>query len=704
MCLIELNDFNIRLCDLPHESWTHVFLTISKTTNTMRVCLNGQTSLTENHSIPPLYSLNSTKPWLISLGQKSLDICTTFYYDLGSILIFDRLNLSNVLTNECIPTYLFSLGSDHWHFLTDNQQQQSVVNYWIYQRFTRVHSSISIDKFEIEQNIWYTELKRSLLASYSASNPWTLFLFNSNNETNEDLGSSRLNKILPFRSLSSTSSSSRTTNNSNLSATTTISLPSKISLEQSSNILNICERLGGILNFIYLFGKMIELNPYLSSACICHISDIIFTSLWKIKSYYDWFNSVDGYRLIVKILRTNECVRHISNEFYEVLIDKCVMFNYQRLYDINLFRFVLLDWKIWYNHSNIFYRTLKIFNDLLSDHTNSKYFYVNRQLFKTYFTLEHLLILCQELIEEQQQIIIDEKLSELLVNIIEALVENDINIIALLMNFVLFIHPLTKTYVTFNQEHLYFTLKPLNRYRTQKTHKQVNLLKQIKNKVDLQIYNRQRSITLNQEEPSMMCLNNKIEYNPNLRKSKSFADLLSLSLSIKNENGTHNNRRTYHMNSLNLPTTTYSPTTSLTIESNILRNKDCPHDIDYFSTGILRLLSSITLTTSDRLVTRLIDHVFHLNVLTTLLINTSMAKRVQCIKLLDIVLKRMTKDKVQNNVLKVNLHIMLANQIYHQLDGRDDEKGLIEVCVSIALQRPTQFDTKLRYATRLKVT
>jgi hypothetical protein len=40
---------------------------------------------------------------------------------------------------------------------------------------------------------------------------------------------------------------------------------------------------------------------------------------------------------------------------------------------------------------------------------------------------------------------------------------------------------------------------------------------------------------------------------------------------------------------------------------------------------------------------------------------------------------------------------MLANQIYHQLDGRDDARELVEICVSIALQRPIEFDAKLRY-------
>jgi hypothetical protein len=94
---------------------------------------------------------------------------------------------------------------------------------------------------------------------------------------------------------------------------------------------------------------------------------------------------------------------------------------------------------------------------------------------------------------------------------------------------------------------------------------------------------------------------------------------------------------------------------------------------------------------------KLIDHIFRLDILIVLLLDTSMAKRVQCIKLLDIILKRMEKDKVQNDVLRADLHTMLANQIYHQLDGHDDEKQLVEICVSIALQRPIEFDIKLRY-------
>ncbi|CAF0928875.1 unnamed protein product [Rotaria sordida] len=696
--LQQLVDYNIRLCNLPRESWSHVFLTISKITNTVRVCLNGQTSLAKNYSIPQLYSSNSTKPWSISLGQESLDTCTIFYYDLGSILLFDRVDLPNGINNDCIPTYLFSLGSDHWHFLTGGHQQQLLVNYWIYQRFTRVHPSMPIDQFEIEQNSWHTVLKRSLLASYSSNNPWTLFIFNTNNDINEDNIPSRFNKILPFRSSSSSSSLSTTSsiiaNDDNLlTTTTTISLPSRISLEQSSNILNICEQLGGILNFIYLFGKVVEINTYPSSSCICHISDIIFTSIWKVKSYYDLFNSLDGYRLIVKILTTNECTRHISNVFYELLINKCIILNQQRLYDINLFCFILLEWRIWYNHSKIFYLILKSFDDLLSDQINSKYFYVNRQLFKTHFTLEHFLILCQEIIEEQQEIIIDKKLTELLVNIIEALVENDINIIALLMNFVLLIHPLIKTYVTYNKEHFYFITKSFNYYQTRKIYQKENLIKQIHNKNNLKTSHRKRATTLHPEEQSEIYpVNNE---NSNVRKSYSYSDLLSSTISIGSESDTYNNRRVYHKTISCIPTTSKSPSTTLNIESNLIGNKDCSHNIDYLSTGILRLLTNIALTASDRLMMKLIDHVFRLNILIVLLLDASMTKRIQCIKLLDIILKRMDKDKVQNDVLRADLHTMLANQIYHQLDGRDDEKELVEICVSIALQRPIQFDIKL---------
>ncbi|CAF1316351.1 unnamed protein product [Adineta steineri] len=651
-------DFNICLYNLPRESWSHVVLTISKTTNTVRVCLNGQTSVPKTYPIPSLYSSNSIKPWSISIGQQSLDTCTSFYYDLGSILLFDKVDLLNGVNNDYVPTYLYSLGSDHWHFLTGSQQQQSLVNYWIYQRFTRVHSTMSIDQFEIDQNSCHTILKRSLIASYTSNNPWTLFLFNSNTDTNEDVAPSRLNKILPFFSsttATSTSTPSIATNDDNLlTTTTTISLPSRISLEQSSNILNICEQLGGILNFIYLFGKIIEINPNDLSVCICNISDIIFTSIWRIKSYYDLFNSLDGYRLIVKILTSNECTRYISSEFYEVLIDKCIVTNQQRLYDINLFRFILLDWKIWYNHPNIFNSILKIFNDLLSDQINSKYFYVNRQLFKTHFTLEHLLTLCQELIEEQQHIIIDNDMTLILINIIEALIENDINIIAIAMNFILLIHPLIKTYVTYNKEHFYFITKPFNYYEQHKEHFRKNLI--LRNNKNLENFNRRRSTTMhNNEQFDTNVINNKD--NSSIKKSRSFSDLLSSSV----------------------------PTT----------NKDCSHNIDPLSTDILRLLTNIALTTSDRLMMKLIDHVFRLNILVVLLLNASMPKRVQCIKLLDIILKRMDKDKVQNDVLRADLHIMLANQIYHQLDGRDDEKEFVEICVSIALQRPIQFNIEL---------
>ena len=643
--------------------------------------------------MPALYASNSTKPWSISLGQQSLDTCTSFYYDLGSILLFDKVDLSNGPYHDHLSTYLFSLGSDHWHFLTGGQQQQqqvSMMNYWIYQRFTRVHSTMSIDQFEIEQSAWHSILKRSVVASYSSSNPWTLFLFNGNVEINEDPSTSLLTKILPFRtstasasSASTASLSANTTNDDSLLYTTsTISLPSKISLEQSSHILNTCEQLGGILNFIYLFGKIIEINAYPSSLCVCHISDIIFTSIWKIKSYYDLFQSLDGYRLIVKILTTNECARHITQPFYELLVEKCIVSNQQRLYDINLFRFLLLDWKIWYNHSKIFSQILKLCNSILSDQSNAKYFHANRQQFKVHFTLEHLLTLCQEIIEEQQQIVIDDKLTRLLVNIIEALVENDINIIALLMNFVLVINPLIKTYVTYNKEHFYFVSKSFDYYLKREEYHQETRSE----RVDGRTHERHRSTTIITEDSTGTLP---------IRKSRSFADLLGSAVTIVNDNESPGSARSHHL-TVSTVGTTLSPSKTFNIDSTIVGSKDSLHNIDHLSAGILRLLTNLALTTSDRLMTTLIDHVFRLNILVVLLLDASMDKRVQCLKLLDIILKRMDREKVRSDVVRADLHTMLANQLYHQLDRRDDEKELMEICVSIALQRPIQFDLKRR--------
>ena len=110
------------------------------------------------------------------------------------------------------------------------------------------------------------------------------------------------------------------------------------------------------------------------------------------------------------------------------------------------------------------------------------------------------------------------------------------------------------------------------------------------------------------------------------------------------------------------------------------------------------MLTNIALTAPDRLMMDLIDHIFRLNVLTVLLLDASMSKRVQCLKLIDIILKRMEQAKVRTTVIQADLHTMLANQLYNQLDERDDEKELVEICVSIALQRPIQIDLKLRYA------
>lgn len=675
----QLVEHHLRLINLPRAAWSHIFITLSKTTQKVYVCLNGQTASAKNHSLQTLHSTNSTKPWSISLGQQSLDSFTAFYYDLGSILIFDKTDLFTGADNDYIPTYLYSLGSDHWHFLTGASQQQLIVNNWIYQRFARVHPLMSIDQFENEQKSCLTTLKRSLIASYTSNNPWTLFLFNINPEPIEEVQPSRLGKILPFRtttissSAAAASASAAMIGSSSITSmddgvlltTTTISLPSRISLEQSSNILNICEQLGGILNFIYLFAKIIEINPFqTSSSCISHISDIIFSSIWKIKSYYNLFKSLDGYHLIVKILTTNECTHHITNEFYEVLIDKCIVLNQQRLYDINLFHFILLDWKIWYNHSKTYYLVIKMLNDLLSDQSNPKYFLVNRQLFKTHFTLEHFLTLCQELIDEQKQIVMTDDLTKLLVNIIEALTETDLNVIALLMNFVLLIHPLVQTYVNYNKEQFYFIAKSLDYYR------------KIEKLPEKKPVTRKRSTTMIKTDSEQL--------ESSARRSHSFSDLLSSSITISNE-------AEHHRTSTSLTTSKTFP-----IESHTLGNKDSPHNIDYLSTGILKLLGNIALTASDRLMTKLVDHVFRLNILIVLLLDSSIAKRVQSIRLLNIILTRMDREQIQKEVLQADLHTMFANQIYHQLNGDENEKDLLEICVSIALQRPIEFDMKLK--------
>jgi len=688
----KLIESTVRLCSLPQESWCHLFFTISKTTNSTQIYLNGQKLLEKKQNFS-LSSLNNlTKSWSIALGQQSLDNCTSFYYDLGSILLFDKFDFSVENQLEHLPTYLYSLGSDNWHFLTNGHDRLSPLTTWIFQRFSRVQSSISIDQFQSRQSKWYLTLKQHLIASYSSNHPWTLFLFNFPPETNEELNTSRLTKIFPFRSSSSSSSSSSGANSSSNAsfddptnvASATISLPSKISLEQSSHILNICEQLGGILNFIYLFGKIIEMNTYPSADAIVHISDIIFSSIWKIKSYFELFHSLKGYHLIVKILTSNECARYIGRQFYEILLEKSLINSQQRLFDVELFKYLLLDWRIWSNQSTIYSEILQVLNDLISDQGNPKYGSLNRKLFRNHLSLHHFVILCQELLEEQQQFVLNTKSMKILVNVIEALLENDETIIALPMDFVLFLHPLIKTYVNYNKEHFYFLSKPFHYFQ-----KRENLPISVKKEKTIE---RRRPSNIVLSDDQVDSSHSAKETNA-VRKSRSFCDLLDSSVSISVENETHSTRRSHHLTISN-GKTLVSTSKTFTNNGNHLGTNDSIHQIDVLSSGILSLLTNIALTVSDRLMTKLMKGVFRLDILIVLLLDSSMSKRIQCLKLIDIILKRMDREVVAEYVIQKDRHIMLANQLYHQLDGRDNEKELLEVCVSIALQRPIEFDLK----------
>src|SRR5262249_238300 len=146
---------------------------------------------------------------------------------------------------------------------------------------------------------------------------------------------------------------------------------------------------------------------------------------------------------------------------------------------------------------------------------------------------------------------------------------------ALLMNFVLLIHPLVKTYVTYNKEHFYFIIKSFDYYQKREKYRQ-NFVKQIQHKKEITISYRQRATTNIHEE--------QLDKSSSIRKSHSFSDLLSSTISIGNENDTFNNRR---INSSNV-SKTISPSKTFHIESNKLGNNECFHNIDYLSTGILK--------------------------------------------------------------------------------------------------------------------
>ncbi|CAF1046492.1 unnamed protein product, partial [Didymodactylos carnosus] len=757
----------IRLCCLPSSSWCHMLFILSLSDSSSKKCnirvyLNGlsQSCYDCSASIIRSSSFSSTKSnWLLSIGQRSLDQYTSYYYDLGTLLLFDK----ELFNNEYIPSFLYSLGSDQWHFLDTQQTTTSTTgDYWVYRRFSLLHLNIPIDKFDQEQSYWRSILKRSLFASYTPSYPWTLFTF-SFSDSNDGVNSTSVSNVpqsilskvfsrsstLPSPTSSTISSqpstSSTSVSNPDLSSYAhTISLPSKIIVEYSTTLLNVCERIGGVLNFVYLYAKIIELTLYeQTDFYLLHVTDILFTCIWKMKTYYDLFHSLNGYNLIVKVLSSQQTCTKITAKFYKILLEHSLnKIKYSssimngHIYDIHLFMKILLEWKIWKQSPHLYHKILETCELLLNDQ-HCPYYLSNRQLFKKHFALEHLLILCQEIIEDTNNshqkisgLILTDHMASIIVNIIEYLLEFDLNYIAAIMNFVLLIHPLVKTYVTYNKEYFYFVQHyPKQKQQPHKTLIGSEVTMSRRNSAgDIQaastndtniidtnaVRHRCATIVVHSTStndisdvhqhprkdsiirPSIIEKDSKNLHNQSLtlnvspvRKFRSFSDLFSSSLEVEQYQ-----KRQHRSTIVTAPA--FSQITSPNMPDKKRPSShqiDCvTHSVGLLSTGLLKLLTTIVVTVPDRLMAKLIDNVFRTNVLIVLVLDSNVLKRIQCLKLLDAYLKRLQSNKIREDLIESDLIYMMANQLYQYEMNDDqtatDQQHLVETCLTIVFQRP----------------
>ncbi|XP_068795056.1 lysosomal-trafficking regulator isoform X2 [Struthio camelus] len=235
----------------------------------------------------------------------------------------------------------------------------------------------------------------------------------------------------------------------------------------------ILHEIGGTGAFVFLFARVVEISSCEDTQALA--LQLILSLTKYSQQRIQEMENCNGYSMVHRVLIKPKCV--VGFCMLKTLLEGCcsdeilyinengqVMLDTDStavIQDVQLLEKLLLDWKIWSKAKEGVWETLLVALEILIRANHHQQMFNIKQLLKAQ-VVHHFLLTCQVLQEHKEAHLasLPREVCRSFVKIIEEVLGSppDLELLTLVFNFLLAVHPPTNTYVCHNPTNFYFSL------------------------------------------------------------------------------------------------------------------------------------------------------------------------------------------------------------------------------------------------------
>ncbi|XP_053917365.1 lysosomal-trafficking regulator isoform X1 [Cuculus canorus] len=242
---------------------------------------------------------------------------------------------------------------------------------------------------------------------------------------------------------------------------------------QYKTLQSILHEIGGTGAFVFLFARVVEINSCEDTQALA--LQLILSLTKYNQQRIQEMDNCNGYSMIRRVLIKSKCI--VGFRMLKTLLEGCcsdeILYINENgqfvldtdstavIQDVQLLEKLLLDWKIWSKAKQGVWETLLAALEILIRANHHQQMFNIKQLLKAQ-VVHHFLLTCQVLQEHKEGHIasLPREVCRSFVKIIEEVLGSppDLELLTLVFNFLLAVHPPTNTYVCHNPTNFYFSL------------------------------------------------------------------------------------------------------------------------------------------------------------------------------------------------------------------------------------------------------
>nr|XP_033792260.1 lysosomal-trafficking regulator isoform X2 [Geotrypetes seraphini] len=242
--------------------------------------------------------------------------------------------------------------------------------------------------------------------------------------------------------------------------------------KEHNNLQGVLHEIGGTGAFVFLFARVVDISSCEETQASA-LQIILFLTKYNHQRIQE-IENCDGYSMINQVLVKPKCI--VGFHMLKTLLEGCCgdqiltiengkfkldVDSPAIIQDVKLLEVLLLDWKIWSKAQPGIWETLLAALEVLIRANHCQQMFNIRQLLKAR-VVHNFLLACQVLQEHREGHLtsIPREVCRSFVKIIEEVLGSppDLELLKLIFNFLLAIHPPTNTYVCHNPTNFFFSL------------------------------------------------------------------------------------------------------------------------------------------------------------------------------------------------------------------------------------------------------